>query len=408
MARGVGDYDDGARCMVDHLLTHRAKQQAPEPAQPTGPHDDEVSPSGTVENSPRRQVANGDEGCLDRRVGAHPLQSGGDESTGIFLAEGGVEGGPIGYSGLVEQSPRQYDFQMSVPQLRFLHGEAEGAVGSTRTVNSHNYALSHPESVARRPMQDGDHHRVASRRRGLTGGWPFGSAGSGRSTTGPLALSPREAEAHDHGEDRSKGRKVLFLGEEQMKAVVVYESMYGNTRTVAEAIGAGLSNAYDVMVLPVDELSPSGVAEADLLVVGGPTHAHGMSRPTTRKAAAEAAEKPGAGVVLEGQATGPGVREWLDGLGTVPAALAAFDTRIKAPALVTGQASHGISKALNRHGVTEVVPNESFFVTKENQLLPGEVERARLWGAQVAAAASPGQPQPTGGAVAWGGSPWRR
>ena len=63
-----------------------------------------------------------------------------------------------------------------------------------------------------------------------------------------------------------------------MRAVVVYESMYGNTHLVADAIGAGLSTAFDVRVVPVSEARPVVLADADLVVVGGPTHVHGMSR----------------------------------------------------------------------------------------------------------------------------------
>ncbi|MFP5319969.1 MAG: flavodoxin family protein [Acidimicrobiia bacterium] len=172
-----------------------------------------------------------------------------------------------------------------------------------------------------------------------------------------------------------------------MKAVVLYESIYGNTRAVAQAIGEGLSGAYDVVVLAVDDAPPLGMADLDLLVVGGPTHVHGMSRPASRQAATDAARKPGSGLVLEEAADGPGVREWLDALGALPTNTAAFDTRIKAPAMLTGQASHGISKAMLRHGATEVVPPESFFVTKDNRLVDGEIDRARQWGARVAASA---------------------
>ena len=53
-----------------------------------------------------------------------------------------------------------------------------------------------------------------------------------------------------------------------MRAVVVYESMYGNTREVAEAIGGGLGTSLDVSVLPVSQVSPEAVAEAGLVVVG--------------------------------------------------------------------------------------------------------------------------------------------
>lgn len=170
-----------------------------------------------------------------------------------------------------------------------------------------------------------------------------------------------------------------------MRAVVVYESMYGNTHAVAEAIAAGLEAGFETVVVPVEDASPAVVVDADVVVVGGPTHAHGMSRPSTRKAAVEAAEKPGSGVTVEKEALGPGVREWLDGLRPAPGAAAAFDTRIQAPALLTGQASHGISKALRKHGVREVVPPESFLVTKENRLVDGESIRAKAWGARIAA-----------------------
>ena len=81
-----------------------------------------------------------------------------------------------------------------------------------------------------------------------------------------------------------------------MRAVVVYESMYGNTHLVADAIGAGLSTVCDVSVVPVAQADPAVLAGADLVVIGGPTHAHGMSRPSTRKAAVEAAGKPVGGL----------------------------------------------------------------------------------------------------------------
>jgi len=77
-----------------------------------------------------------------------------------------------------------------------------------------------------------------------------------------------------------------------MQAVVVYESMYGNTHMIADAIGAGLKTASDVSVVPVSQASRAVLAGADLVVVGGPTHAHGMSRAATRQGAVKAADKP--------------------------------------------------------------------------------------------------------------------
>jgi len=67
-----------------------------------------------------------------------------------------------------------------------------------------------------------------------------------------------------------------------MKALVVYESIFGNTRRVAESIGGGLAPVGEVSVLPVAETSRAQVMSADLLVVGGPTHMHGMTRPRSR------------------------------------------------------------------------------------------------------------------------------
>jgi hypothetical protein len=173
-----------------------------------------------------------------------------------------------------------------------------------------------------------------------------------------------------------------------MRVVVIYESMYGNTRAVAEAIGEGLRSGHDVAVMPVGRAGPEVIADAQLLVVGGPTHVHGMTRPRSREAAAEAARKPGSTVVLENGADGPGVREWLASLGHLDVLAAAFDTRLNGPAAFTGRASKGISRELGRHGVRLVAGPESFLVTKDNALQPGEESRARRWGEQLAAAAS--------------------
>jgi hypothetical protein len=170
-----------------------------------------------------------------------------------------------------------------------------------------------------------------------------------------------------------------------MRAMVVYESMYGNTRLVAELIALGLGESYDVMLRTVGEVLDEPQPEPDLLVIGGPTHVHGLASPRTREAASEAAAKPASGLTLEPAATGPGVREWLARVpkGTAGAA-AAFDTRIDAPAALTGRASKAIAKRLRRCGFYLVAEPESFLVDKHNHLLPGEAERARAWGAALA------------------------
>ena len=169
-----------------------------------------------------------------------------------------------------------------------------------------------------------------------------------------------------------------------MHAVVAYESMYGNSRRVAEAIADGLRSAGSVIVVPVSRLDRESLAGVDLIVIGGPTHVRGMSRASTRKAAEEAAHKPGSTLTLEADARAPGLREWLTSLGRPNVRAAVFDTKIKMAAVLSGRASHGIAKQLRRHGVTMLAKPESFLVSKENQLLPGEEDRARTWGQQLA------------------------
>jgi hypothetical protein len=165
-----------------------------------------------------------------------------------------------------------------------------------------------------------------------------------------------------------------------MRALIVFESMFGNTQSIACAIAEGLEEAYDVSIADV-----SGMPRAhgvDLLVVGGPTHAFSMSRPSTRE---DAARK---GTVRSGSVAA-GLREYFDCspvLHGIPAA--AFDTKINKP-LVPGSAARKAQKELRRLGCRIVLPAENFLVTDTaGPLVEGERERARSWGAALAAAAA--------------------
>jgi hypothetical protein len=179
------------------------------------------------------------------------------------------------------------------------------------------------------------------------------------------------------------------------KVVVVYESMYGNTHLIADAIGKGFSQAIaaEIVVVPV-AAADQHVDGADVIVVGGPTHAHGMSRETTRKAAVDEARKSDSEIAADPDAEGPGLRDWFESLGNLHARAAAFDTRLKAPAALTGRASKRIARELARHGCTLITDPESFLVTKANHLEPDQEERARAWGAQLAARMEPATPRP--------------
>jgi hypothetical protein len=162
-----------------------------------------------------------------------------------------------------------------------------------------------------------------------------------------------------------------------MRAAVVYESWFGNTRTIAEAIARGLGESYQVTLCTVDEAPLVG--ELDLLVVGAPTQVHGLSSETSRKAALERRGTDGE--------PGIGARGYLEGLPHVdglPAA--AFDTRVDRPALVVGSAARGIAKRLERRGFVLAAPPASFFVGgTPGPLAPDEVVRAVEWGRSLAA-----------------------
>ena len=164
-----------------------------------------------------------------------------------------------------------------------------------------------------------------------------------------------------------------------MRALVVYESMYGNTARIARAIADGLQKRGAVVdLVSVDDAT---TAETDLLVVGGPTHGHGMSTSATRLTAVKDEKN-----AFDDPTVGPGLREWIKDLGSLDGrSFVAFDTRFRHSVLLTGSAAKGIAKRLEQHGARPIAAPESFFVTKDNTLEAGEVERAQVWAAGVAA-----------------------
>ena len=166
-------------------------------------------------------------------------------------------------------------------------------------------------------------------------------------------------------------------------ALVVYESMFGNTKQIAEAVADGLRGALTVKVVEVGS-APVGLSdEVALLVVGGPTHAFSMSRPSTRADAV----KQGA---PEGAAAGAGLREWVEqiGKGAVRPPVAAFDTKVKKPRL-PGSAARAALTRLRRAHFPVLTAAENFYVDgTRGPLVEGEPDRARDWGAKCAAAMS--------------------
>ena len=171
-----------------------------------------------------------------------------------------------------------------------------------------------------------------------------------------------------------------------MRALVVYESMYGSTHVIADNIADGLRGDYEVTVVPVGKATPELVAAADLVVAGAPTHLRGLSTAKSRQMAAQAAAKPGSWLRMDPDAGGPGMRDWLEGLGHRDGLAAAFDTRVNGLALLTGRASRPIARLLKRHGYRLVAAPEGFLVCSHGTLLDGEASWARRWGTIIAAA----------------------
>jgi flavodoxin len=157
-----------------------------------------------------------------------------------------------------------------------------------------------------------------------------------------------------------------------MKAMVVYDSAYGNTKAIAEAIAGALGPLDDVQLHQVGEVTPEQLAGLDLLVVGSPTQKFTATAAITRF------------------------------LKSIPAGalrgvkVAAFDTRFPQAKIdeirilaffvsIFGYAAKPIAKRLRDKGGELVAPPEGFYVSDtEGPLLEGELERAAAWGQSIA------------------------
>lgn len=149
-----------------------------------------------------------------------------------------------------------------------------------------------------------------------------------------------------------------------MKTLIIYDSMFGNTKLVAEAM-AGAFVASDTRILNVSEASLADLKAIDLLIVGAPTHG-GRPKPST-----QAFLKQIPADTLKG------------------ASVAAFDTRfagadqnffLRTLMKLIGFAAPRIAKALEEKGGKLVAPAEGFIVEKkEGPLRDGEPERASSW-----------------------------
>jgi flavodoxin len=146
-----------------------------------------------------------------------------------------------------------------------------------------------------------------------------------------------------------------------MNALVVYFSKFGNTKLVAEAIGATLQSAGTVRLVGLNEITTADFGDADLVVMGSPTHR--MNLPKAARPILDKLPKR----ILQGKM------------------VAAFDTSYKLSWWLNNfTAGNRLAKKLRKLGGKRIIPPEVFHVTeREGPLYDGEIERARAWAALI-------------------------
>ena len=164
-----------------------------------------------------------------------------------------------------------------------------------------------------------------------------------------------------------------------MRVLVVYESLYGSNRRIAQAVAAGIGG--DAATTVVEAKDAPAAIDAGLVVVGGPNHKAGLPRPGTRAEAA--AESDGTLRPAE-----RGLREWLEDVRLIRPGqpVAVWDTRMASPRIldVFDRSGATIAGRLRRAGGRLVgKPRKFYSADGVGALVAGEEERARAWGAEL-------------------------
>ena len=141
-----------------------------------------------------------------------------------------------------------------------------------------------------------------------------------------------------------------------MNALVFYDSQYGNTELIAQAIADTLGEFGEARAVRLDPGHPVELQGVDMFIVGCPTQGW---RPT------------------------PAIQSFLEEVSSEELrslAVACFDTRFRLPRLMTGSAARVIARTLQEKGVSLLVEPESFFVKgTQGPLRDGELDRAAAW-----------------------------
>jgi flavodoxin len=153
-----------------------------------------------------------------------------------------------------------------------------------------------------------------------------------------------------------------------MKALVIYDSQYGNTEKIAKAIGKGFTG--DIKVMKVGDVKPEDIAWAKTVIIGSPTQ--GGRQTAALKAFGEGLKAD----------TFTGKR------------LAAFDTRLKGWAKIFGYAAPKIETIFRDKGGNFTAQPQGFFVkSAKGPLVDGEEDRATAWAKAIAAGVPTSQMQ---------------
>jgi len=161
-----------------------------------------------------------------------------------------------------------------------------------------------------------------------------------------------------------------------VKAVVVYESLWGNTAAIARAVAEGIGEGTPA--LHTDEVGASALADVDLIVAGAPVL--GFSLPTEKMRDGIRAN-PGR-APSPPDLSHPSMRSWLDALPKGNGRGAAFETRLR---ITAGGATSAIIERLESAGYGRLGEERRFVVKgRYGPLRDGELEKAREWGAELA------------------------
>jgi len=164
-----------------------------------------------------------------------------------------------------------------------------------------------------------------------------------------------------------------------MRAVVVYESLWGNTAAVARAVAEGLGT--EAQALTTDQAGPGELEGVELIVAGAPVLGFRLPTDDMREGARK---NPGGKAPSPPDLSHPSMRSWLEALPPGNGQSAAFDTQVRGP---FGKAAPEIAERLERAGYRSIAKPVGFVVKgRFGPLRDGELERARLWGQDLARA----------------------